>query len=399
MTVDIVSRLHHTSDAPHTVPRPLLQSVPAEWLDTVLLATSEIPPDATMEERAAAILDAAAQVLPGCGVGAVIDVGGDLSTVIPRASHPPGADPRHGRLFLDLPHERVIPLGLDDRSALHLATQEPHVLHEPAIHGFADRLAIALRGALRQGRSRQIFRDQIIQSDKLASLGQIAAGVIHELNNPLTSILAYADYLHRKGERTGVEPADLERLARIHEAATRILHLSQDLRAYSRPSTDRPGPVSIHDVIDRALHFCEHVLEQASVVVTRRFGEVPPVIGVPEQLTQVFVNLFTNAAQALQTQGSMLEITTTVTAGGEVVSIEVTDDGPGVERELLARIFDPFFTTRTDGSGTGLGLNIVRSIVRTHGGQVRAEIRKPRGMLFSVDLPAAHPQDGFRARP
>src|SRR5262249_37510673 len=162
----------------------------------------------------------------------------------------------------------------------------------------------ALRHARAYERSRAnnaevgVLQAQVIQSEKLASLGQIAAGVVHELNNPLTSIVAYSDYLRKKGERNGADVADLERLTRINEAAERILRFSRDLIAYSRPSTEVPAPVAIHDVIDRALVFCEHVLERTGVMVERTFGDVKLVRGVAGQLTQVFVNLFTNACQA-----------------------------------------------------------------------------------------------------
>src|ERR1041384_4243631 len=126
-----------------------------------------------------------------------------------------------------------------------------------------DRLALGLGSAIRPARSHARRRageaevrgleNQVIQSEKLASLGQIAAGIVHELNNPLTSIVAYSDYLRKKAERSDSDPADVERLFRINEAAERILRFSRDLIAYSRPSAEVPAPVAIHDVIDRAL--------------------------------------------------------------------------------------------------------------------------------------------------
>src|SRR5262249_17383143 len=119
----------------------------------------------------------------------------------------------------------------------------------------------------------------------------------------------------------------------------------------------------------------------------RHFGEVPLVRGVPGQLTQVFVNLFTNAAHAMRGHGGLLSITTRSDATGVVVC--VADDGHGIDAEALPRIFDPFFTTKTDGSGTGLGLSIVRNIVLSHGGDVHAIGNAPKGTVFSVALPAA----------
>ena len=227
----------------------------------------------------------------------------------------------------------------------------------------------------------------MIQTEKLASLGQIAAGIVHELNNPLTTIVAYSDFLRKKLQRSGGDAADVERLARINEAAERILRFSRDLTAYSRPANEVPAPVAIHDVIERALVFCEHELEKTGVMVERSFGEVRPVRGVAGQLTQVFVNLFTNAAHAMRGQGGLLTITTSATE--EEVEVTVSDDGHGIEAENLARIFDPFFTTKTDGSGTGLGLSIVRSIVTSHGGRISVNGHDPQGTVFLLGLPTA----------
>jgi signal transduction histidine kinase len=379
------------SDAPATGRKPLSRGIPPEWLDSVLLAACEIDPEATVEERAAALVDAVAGALPGCAAGMLIPVGARSPIVVLRSPREGRGEITADRLFPELAHERVTPIGLEDGATLHLATDDPQLLAEPAVEVLVDRVVLALRAVIRQGRALDALRDQIIQSDRLATVGQIAAGVVHELNNPLTSILAYSDYLRRKGERAGTDPADLDRLARINEAATRILRFSRDLTAYSRPSGDRPGLLSIHDVLDRALTFCEHVLDQTNVFVEKSFGDVPPVVGVAEQLTQVFVNLFTNAAQAMRGQGGCLEIATELDSSGASVRVRISDEGHGIEPEHLPRIFDPFFTTRTDGTGTGLGLSIVRSIVDAHGGHVRAERRATSGMIFSVELPAVLP--------
>ncbi|WP_245678073.1 sensor histidine kinase [Chondromyces crocatus] len=349
---------------------------------------SEVDPEADSEERITALVEAAFQALPDCAIGVLISRPPQRPLAILRSPLGVTADFQHDRLFPEFPFERAFPFGSEDGAVLRLATSTLDQLQDPAMEAFMRHLTAALRGSLRHGRSREAFREQIIQSDKLASLGQIAAGVIHELNNPLTSILAYTDYLHRKGVRTGLDAADLERLSRIHEAATRIQRFSRDLTTYARPSLERPIPLAIHDVIDRALLFCEHVLEQSGVVVLKRFGEIPLVLGVHEQLTQVFVNLFTNAAQALRSRGSTLEISTRLAESGEFVVIEVSDDGSGVEADHLPHIFDPFFTTRTDGTGTGLGLSIVRNIIHAHGGHVRASAQTPHGMSFALELPA-----------
>jgi C4-dicarboxylate-specific signal transduction histidine kinase len=261
---------------------------------------------------------------------------------------------------------------------------------------FLDRLALVVGSVIRNQRAGQRapstdvhrLQDQVIQLEKLASLGQMVAGIVHEINNPLTSIVAYSDYLRKKGERAGSDQADVDRLSRINEAAERILRFSRDLTEYSRPRKVVPASVPIHDVIDRALVFCEHELDQTGVMVERNFGEIHPVRGVAGQLTQVFVNLFTNAAHAMRDQGGLLTITTSMPREGEVEVI-VTDDGHGIDQDTLPKIFDPFFTTKVDGRGTGLGLSIVRSIVTNHGGRILAGSNSPSGTVFKVELPIA----------
>jgi signal transduction histidine kinase len=127
-------------------------------------------------------------------------------------------------------------------------------------------------------------------------------------------------------------------------------------------------------------------------MVERNFGEIHPVRGVAGQLTQVFVNLFTNAAHAMRDQGGLLTITTSMPTPGEVLVI-ITDDGHGIDQDTLPKIFDPFFTTKVDGRGTGLGLSIVRSIVTNHGGRILAASNSPKGTVFNVALPIAASPD------
>jgi signal transduction histidine kinase len=230
----------------------------------------------------------------------------------------------------------------------------------------------------------------MIQAEKLASLGQIVAGIVHELNNPLTSILAYADYLARK-RRARAHDADLEddleRLRRIEEAASRILKFSRDLVAYARPSAEIPGPVSLSDVIGKALGFCEHEFNR--IRIERLVAEdLPPIRGVSGSLIQVFVNLFTNAAHAMS-EGGRLRIRARVEPAARAVLVDIEDEGLGIEPENVSLIFEPFFTTKTEGRGTGLGLSIVRGIVDTHGGTIAVRSVPGRGTVFTLTLPLA----------
>jgi C4-dicarboxylate-specific signal transduction histidine kinase len=382
-----------SSDVPSTQ-RMAVRGTPTEWLDRLLAAMASLRPSLPLAEIAAHLLDSVTFALEEDVAIGVCIPGGETGQIIVRRMPTSRTDnPEPSRLFPTFAFEQVVMLPHDDGATLHLAADEEERLSAPSAVELVERLSSAMGSALRHGRSHEraraqtleldALRGRIIQSDKLASLGQIAAGIVHELNNPLTSIVAYSEYLRRKAERSGHDPADVERLARIYDAAQRILRFSRDLTAYSRPSNEVPVALSIHDVIDRALIFCEHLLDATGIMVERNFGEIAPIRGVQGPLTQVFVNLFTNAAHAMQ-EGGCLSISTAMQ--DDRVLITITDDGHGIEVEHLPRIFDPFFTTKTDGSGTGLGLSIVRDIIATHGGRIRATKHAPRGTAFVVEL-------------
>jgi two-component system, NtrC family, sensor kinase len=287
---------------------------------------------------------------------------------------------------------------VDEGSTLHLASDDPQLEDDdsPMMH-VVRRAALAMgrglglaRGhakATSDARELRALNSHMVQAEKLASLGQIAAGVVHELNNPLTSIVAYTDWLIRKQGPTG-DPDSLERLRRIGESASRILRVTRDLVAYARPSSEVPVPVSLHTVIEQALAFCEHVLAQHGAQVERRFAEgVPPVRGMHEQLVQVFVNLFTNACHAMPADGGRLLVSSQVTDDGLHLMVFVTDNGHGIAVEHLAQIFAPFFTTKVDGRGTGLGLSIVKNIMDNHSAEIRAERGEDGGARFALVFP------------
>jgi PAS domain S-box-containing protein len=230
---------------------------------------------------------------------------------------------------------------------------------------------------------------QVIQSEKLATLGQLAAGVVHELNNPLTSITVYADYLKKKLEREGAEPADVDRAGKILEGAERILRFSRDLVAYARPSGEEVDAVSVNEVLEQSISFCEHIARKAEARIDRTLGELPPIYGIKGQLQQVFINLITNACHALPPEGGAI-LARTSRVDDQTVAIEIVDDGCGIRGDDLGRIFEPFFTTKTEGKGTGLGLSIVKNIVDRHGGSVAVRSAPGQGACFRVLLPTGH---------
>jgi two-component system NtrC family sensor kinase len=141
-------------------------------------------------------------------------------------------------------------------------------------------------------------------------------------------------------------------------------------------------------VIERALQFCEHEFADGRVEVAREFDEpLPMLVGIPGQLTQVFVNLFTNAAHAMGERGGVLRIDVRTADSGESLRIDISDTGNGIPAEAMPQIFEPFFTTKTDGRGTGLGLSIVRGILDAHDGTIQVSSAPGRGTSFSLTLP------------
>jgi len=368
------------------------------WRDVLLELSLELPLDANPRELADRFLDGLVVLMPHLALGAcIVTEPGEPPTLCVRL--PPGAsdamerDPT--RLFPLLREERILPL--DEASTFHVATNGPlapldlQIAERSAqVLGKALARARAFRASERSARSLERLQARMIQAEKLASLGQIVAGIVHELNNPLTSILAYADYLARKRRARATDSEaedDLERLRRIEEAASRILKFSRDLVAYARPSAEVPGPVSLGEVIGKALGFCEH--EFKSIGVEHDVPEeLPPIRGVSGSLIQVFVNLFTNAAHAMHA-GGRLRIRARVEPTARAVLVDVQDDGLGIEPENVSLIFEPFFTTKTEGRGTGLGLSIVRGIVDTHGGTIAVRSAAGRGTVFTLTLPLA----------
>jgi signal transduction histidine kinase len=228
---------------------------------------------------------------------------------------------------------------------------------------------------------------QVIQAEKLATLGQLAAGVVHELNNPLTSISVYADYLVRRLGGLG-DKSDVEKATKVVEGAARIQKLTRDLMSYARPSGE-PEWVSINEVVKQALTFCEHVVKRAEAHIELTLAEeLPKVHAIRAQLHQVLINLITNACHALTSPGGHVGLSTQVADDGRAVRIRISDDGVGITALDRDRVFEPFFTTKKDGKGTGLGLSIVKNIVEGHGGTVTFESgQEGATTIFVITLP------------
>jgi PAS domain S-box-containing protein len=231
-----------------------------------------------------------------------------------------------------------------------------------------------------------LLQQQIVRAERLATLGELAAGVVHELNNPLTSITVYAEYLVRKLESQGTEQADLEKLRRIGASAQRILRFSRDLVQYARPSGKETESVDLSAVVRQSVSICEHLVERGGIALAIEIDpQLPVVQAVGGQLEQVLINLITNAVHAVENGGKV--VVRAQVASPDSILIEVADSGPGVPENDRDRIFEPFFTTKPDGKGTGLGLPIVRNIIDQHRGQISVAKSDLGGAAFRVVIP------------
>jgi two-component system NtrC family sensor kinase len=381
--------------------RSTLLELPASWLDRLIVLSSKIPTHQGAEEALRAVVHTIAAILPNYSVGARIALEDGARNVY---SEPPTSQEqtRGGRLFPDAAHERASLLSSGSGS-LHLAGNDAQIedprapavlLLERAATVASDGLARvkSYEDAARVAAELDAMRSSMVQAEKLASLGQMAAGIVHELNNPLTSIVAYTDFMLRRTDR--FDEDDSERIRRIAESANRMLRFTRDLVSYARPSSELSVPVALHGVINRALAFCDHEISLAGVVVERHFDErVTQVLGKPEQLAQVFVNLVTNACHAMTAPANgepypVAKLTLkTERVNESTARITVDDTGHGILATNHSLVFAPFFTTKGAGKGTGLGLSIVKSIVEAHRGEIRVENNTPRGTRFVLLLP------------
>ncbi|MYL25085.1 GHKL domain-containing protein [Halomonas alkaliantarctica] len=231
-------------------------------------------------------------------------------------------------------------------------------------------------------------QDELIQAAKLAVIGQLAAGINHELNQPLAAIRAYGENARRFLELSRVEQADAN-LAQIIELTQRMADISAQLRQFSRKSSERQETISVQSCVEYALRLFHSRLRAGQVNVEQHLPhDTLWVKGDLVRLEQVIVNLISNALQAMK-ETPAPTLTITVTADAHHVAIHVADNGPGIDEAHLGQIFEPFFTTKAPGSGLGLGLSISSRIMEDLGGKLHARNRPQGGAEFNVTLPLA----------
>jgi len=235
--------------------------------------------------------------------------------------------------------------------------------------------------------AQRVFQSKLLQTEKLAALGQMVTGVAHELSNPLTSILGYAQRLFLRNDVEGQS----EEARQIFQEAERAGTILRQLLMTARESRPERRAISLNQIVTRTIDLQKFNLAAEKVAVELELDpSLPGLLGDAGQIQQVIMNLIGNSRQALEQRGKGGKIHIATRHVAEHVQLEISDDGPGIPSAIASRIFDPFFTTKPAGIGTGLGLAIVLGIVREHGGNVKVTSPPSRGATFVLEFPAVH---------
>jgi signal transduction histidine kinase len=240
------------------------------------------------------------------------------------------------------------------------------------------------------------LRSRLVTSARLAAVGELAAGIAHEINNPLAFVRSNLSQLEEIWKHLRPDDRDAAHRDRVHdvdelieesiEGVDRAAEIVRSVKSFAHAGSASRERTDLRPLLEDVLHVASAQL-RSRVTVQREYDDaLPPVVCAPQQLRQVFLNLVVNAAQAVESGGHVLVATRT---DGDDVIVSVADDGCGIAPELIDRIFDPFFTTKAVGEGTGLGLGIAHQIVTSHGGEIQVESTPGQGTVFRVRLPAA----------
>jgi signal transduction histidine kinase len=303
----------------------------------------------------------------------------DLRTIvcIPLRSPRADADVRGGRtlgaIYVDNP-ETSAPISPDSLSAAEALARHAALAIENAQLFEKEQ---ATTRELREAQTR------LLQSEKLATIGQMAAGIAHELNTPLTYIMGNVELL----QGHSLTAAESAMLGSVAHGAERIKSLVHSLLAFSRPAKELPVPLALNDVVERSLELCHYQILKGGVTLKKELAaESPRVIGVSNQLEMAVINLVVNAVHAMDGGGTLTVSTGSRGGDAEVV---VTDTGHGIPEAIRSTIFEPFFTTKPEGKGTGLGLATVLLVVERHLGRIELDSVPGRGTTFRTLFPAA----------
>jgi signal transduction histidine kinase len=230
---------------------------------------------------------------------------------------------------------------------------------------------------------RERLETQLIQSEKMAAIGQLAAGIAHELRNPLAIVM---NALYDLRQVLGTAPAEvMEDLHIAEEEISRAQAIIKNLLEFSRESGAEIERVDVNELLTRTVQLMQKYLQNAGVRVTADLGEIPPCVVNANALRQILLNLITNAVQAMPKGGDLY--LSTSRGNGDRVRLDVRDTGVGIDTAHLSNIFNPFYTTKEPGQGTGLGLSVVHSILQRYRGDIRVTSEVGAGTTFSIELP------------
>ncbi len=232
---------------------------------------------------------------------------------------------------------------------------------------------------------KQRIEEQLQLAGRLATVGQLAAGVAHELNNPLSAVQAFAQLLADRDDLDETVKSDVETIYKEIQRATKI---TSNLLSFARRHKPAKSLIPINEVLERSLEFHAYLMRINNVEVVKEFDpDLPRTMADFHQMQQVFVNIINNAEQAMTKAHGKGKLLVKAQSLGETIRVAFTDDGPGISEENLKRVFDPFFTTKDAGKGTGLGLSICFSILQDHGGNLYVESKPGEGATFIVEIP------------
>jgi len=232
---------------------------------------------------------------------------------------------------------------------------------------------------------RQKLEDKSHVANRLAAVGEMAAGIAHEINNPLTGVLGFSQMLLQREDLPEEIKAELKLIA---DGSQRVADIVRRLLTFARQAKPIKTLVNLNDIIDNTLKLREYVLKTNNIQVVKRYdADLPSTIADPGQLQQVFLNLIVNAEQAMKKANGKGMLTITTETKDNNIFISFQDDGPGISKENLGHLFEPFFTTKDVGEGTGLGLSLSRSIILEHNGIMRVDSEFGHGATFTIELP------------
>jgi PAS domain S-box-containing protein len=236
-------------------------------------------------------------------------------------------------------------------------------------------------------------RLQLLQAEKMASIGKLAAGVAHQLNNPLAGITLFA---HALKEDYDLSPEALADLDRILDNAQRCRDTVKELLQFARQTTQEMRPTDLNQALERTLFLLENQALFQNIEIRRDLdSDLPLVPADVQQLNHVFMNIVLNAAEAMEGKGT-LTVSTRWDQSRKRVVVEIADSGPGIPPQVLSHIFEPFYTTKEEGKGTGLGLSVAYGVIENHGGSISARNRPEGGAVFRIELPADQQARGSR---